>query len=297
MKDKKSILLLVLSFLLLVLSCALLWAWGFRVIRASNTPVARYQTDTIRLHDTAFASTDINAMRSNADSLKLQLDAKLNEFNQLRNDINALLSRSGEVTDSSSSTQRISTLQQVVDNLRNRNRDVENENKRLRLVLDQLTGYLKNAPGKRAVFTEPADATDTQAALNATGYAVSDMRLTAINGSGPQEEETNDATQTARLVCSFTVRNAGNHSVTSEVVVVLTQPDGKVLQTSPWESGVFNTAQGRRVYSCKTMLDLSRGEARKLSFTLNAVKYPRGNYTLQVFHNGTIIGRLNKTLG
>lgn len=300
MKDKKSILLLIVSFLLLLVSCTLLWTWGYRVIRAGEGQPPAVNNNPVR-HDTlavnaASSQTDINAIQLHADSLKAQLDAKLAEFNLLREQINGMLSKAESGGDSSGANPKVNTLQLVVDNLRNRNRDVENENKRLRTVLEQLSSYVKNNPARRTAFesnnTEsPADNTSP------TGYAISDMKLAAIAANSEQEEETSEAMRTGKFVCTFTVRNSSSNTGSNEVVVVLVQPDGRVLQPSPWESGLFNTPQGRRIYSYKAMVDLTKGEARKLSFTLNALKYLKGNYSMQVYHNGTMIARLSKTLG
>jgi hypothetical protein len=79
-------------------------------------------------------------------------------------------------------------------------------------------------------------------------------------------------------------------------MVVVLRPDNKVLQTSAWESGRFETKEGTKIYSCKIKFEYTKGENKKLSFSLNSDKSQKGTYTLQVYYNGSMIGRMTKTL-
>ena len=65
---------------------------------------------------------------------------------------------------------------------------------------------------------------------------------------------------------------------------------------SGWESGAFNTSDGRKIYSNKFAFTYSRGEDKKLQFTINAGSLEKGTYTMEVYYNGVIIGRTVKTL-
>jgi hypothetical protein len=79
-------------------------------------------------------------------------------------------------------------------------------------------------------------------------------------------------------------------------VVVVLQPDGQVLQKSAWESGTFETRDGKKIYSCKLRCDALQGEAKQLNFSLSADSYQKGNYTMHIYHNGVLIGRASKIL-
>jgi hypothetical protein len=79
------------------------------------------------------------------------------------------------------------------------------------------------------------------------------------------------------------------------MVVVILQPNGQVLKTSGWESGTFNTADGKKIYSYKFNFNYSRGEAKKLAFTLKTGSLVKGNYTMAVYYNGQMIGKTVKT--
>nr|MBP7109608.1 hypothetical protein [Chitinophagaceae bacterium] len=54
--------------------------------------------------------------------------------------------------------------------------------------------------------------------------------------------------------------------------------------------------EGKKSYTRKVRFDYERGENKKLLFSLNADDYMKGNYKLQVYHNGYMIGQTNKVL-
>ena len=81
-----------------------------------------------------------------------------------------------------------------------------------------------------------------------------------------------------------------------DIMIVVVQPNGQVLQKSPWESGSFETNEGKKVYSCKIRCETARGENKQYNFSLTADKFYKGNYVMQVYHNGVLLARINKSL-
>lgn len=310
MRDTRSILLLIVSFLLLVVSCALLWTWAFRVYRSdqareASLPPAKSNavTVTIPLKDSAALDEsqlkELDSVWNNVGQLKGQLNDKLDEFNRLRAEITQLVKMPASNADIASARQKIIALQQIIEELRNRNKDVENENKRLQGVLQQLSAYMKN-PGqniRRVGYEEKQNNTETVSSNAASQAALmaSELKLSAISTNNDKEEETTDAGLTDKFVGTILVRN-NNSNANNEMIIVITKPDGQVLKGSPWESGVFSTPEGKRVYSYKMNFDLSKGESRRLLFSLPADRLQKGNYSMQVYHNGVMIAKLNKTL-
>src|SRR6476661_2308812 len=111
MKDSRTVLLLVVSLLLILVSCALLWTWGYNfnnytkdksgtvfIVKDSTTPrvtekINKPYQDSLR---EMYAKTvsNLGALDSTwttADSLKSDLDIKLNDFYKLRNEIAELI--------------------------------------------------------------------------------------------------------------------------------------------------------------------------------------------------------------
>jgi len=296
MKDTKSILLLVVSFLLVAVSCVLLWTWGYRVYQAGQDPPVKVSANNsvppITVVTTApLPEKHIDSIWNNADSLRSQLDVKLSEFNRLRNEINALLKNPSGEADLGSARQKITSLQQIVEELRNKNQDIENENRRLQSALQQLSAYMKSPQVQNVKRVAMEEKGTVESTPSLTEFSASDLRLSAIMLNNDKEEETAQAGQAEKLVGSITIKNNSAKAVNTEMQVVVIQPDGQVLKGSAWESGIFSTPEGKKIYSYKLKVDLTAGESRKLLFSLISEKYLPGNYTMQLYHNGYLIGK------
>ena len=333
MRDSKSSLLLLVSLILFLMSFIILCTWGYNtyyktkedkrktaltiddsatiakatraIANATRDSLQKIYTATIKELDSKLDST-----WNYADSLKGPLDVKLNEFFKLRNEITAILKDKTNNADLGLAKQKINELQKRVEELIGRNKDVEQENKRLYAMLKQLSTNMKESDQQAlrpVVFenknvsenTTPvnANATSNPANSNAAGvFIASDLRLSALMETDNNKElETNQAIQTDKLVGSFVVKN-DNPNNNAELIVVVIQPDGQVLQKSSWESGTFNTREGKKIYSCKMRFDYNKGEAKRLNFSLSSDKYMKGNYIMQIYHNGNMIGKFSRTL-
>jgi hypothetical protein len=308
MQDNRSSLLVVLSSILLVLLLVLSGIWGYNYYSTKNslttttTPPPKQQTavettkDSLqKIYSQTISSLDntLDSTWSNADSLKGNLDIRLGEFYKLRSDISNILKNNPNAVDLGIARQKIGELQQKVEDLRNRNKDVEAENKRLYSLLQQISNAKKiEQPIRTASKTEVAE-TPTNNNTSAPGlFTASQLKLTALVGDG----ETTIAEDAEKLVGSFVVKNVGQLAG-AEIIIVVTQPNGKVVKNSAWETGIFETKEeGRKMYSQKIKFDYNKGEVKRCNFSLTADKYLKGNYTLQIYHNGIMIANTVKTL-
>ncbi len=127
-------------------------------------------------------------------------------------------------------------------------------------------------------------------------FTASDLRLAAVMNAAENETETTLAEKTEKLNGSFTVVNFNSQLSNAEMMVVVLKPDGRVLKNSAWDSGTFNTVDGKKIYSYKFNFNYNLGEAKRLLFSLKGGSLAKGNYTMEVYHNGQLIGRMVKTL-
>jgi chromosome segregation ATPase len=309
MRDTKSLSLLLLSSVLFLLSIVLLCTWGYQYyhqiqedktkIQATKNALPTVSDGTrdslLKIYQVTMQSLDnrLDTAWYYADSLKGNLDINLKEFYRLRDEIATLLqTKSPNVADLELARKKISELQQKVTQLRYRNNDVETENARLKALLEQMSkesqGVEDNSKLVEKENKDLATKINTFAQLSAAN-----LNLVAMSNS--DQDETNQAGQTEKLVGSFTVKS--NMAGKCDVFVVVVQPDGQVLQKSAWESGTFENINGaKRIYSCKLRCEISKGEPRQLNFSLTADKYYKGEYIFKVYHNGVMIGKVNKTL-
>lgn len=312
MKDLKSPLLILLSVLLLIATGLLITSLYYfyykmpvqvtiaREAGKDTTAMDKNVNDSlVKMYASTITELDksFDAAWNNTDSLKTNLDIKLDEFHNLRNEIIAVLKERGANGDLGTAKQKIVELQQRIEALHYTNLDVEKENKRLIALLTRLTDYDNKIARQNAAT---GDISNRQSYSKTTGngdiFLLNELRFSAIQIDNEREQETNKADQTEKLSGSFKIKNRNIQSSNAEIMIVVVQPDGRVAQNSTWDAGTFETAEGKKIYSGKLSVDYNRGEVKQLVFSLTADKYQHGDYTLKVYHKGILIGEIKKTL-
>ena len=311
MKDSKSLLLLITSMLLIIVSLALLWTWGYNIGNQKNktgsvfiikdsTNANLLSKDSLNklYKDAASNLNSLDSTVSKADSLNYNIGDKLNEFYKLRDEIAALLNNPENKTGLVNAQEKIGELQTKVDDLRNQNLSIVKENKRLSGILNQLSKDQK----PETFITKPVIVETKEskpAVVKATGsnlFSVEDMSVIGISDEDNISKETDQSDAVNKFSGSFTLKNIQAQASSGEIMVVILQPDGKVLKSSSWESGTFESADGRKIYSVKVKYECAIGESKKINFSVNAEQFPKGNYTIQLFQNGLVIAKMIKPL-
>ncbi len=313
MRDVRSLILLLVSLLLVLVSFILIWTWGYRfynkndefkvaakiVITDSNALANRIRDSLQKIYNETLykLDTQLDSTLLDSDSLKKQLDVRLKEFFRLSDEITAILNRrNNNYADFNVAKKKIDELKTKAEDLRVKNQIVDTENKKLNTILEQ-EKKSENGPEKNIKQGNVENNVQGEQPNPAfTVFAASELRLSAITINDDKESETSFAGQTNKLVGAFTVTNNNIQANNVEMVVVVMQPDGRILKNSEWESGSFNTAEGKKIYSYKTSFTYSKGEPKRLLFSLKTDKYQKGNYTMQVYYNGMMIGKILKTL-
>jgi hypothetical protein len=312
MRDTKSLLLLLVSLLLVLVSFILIWTWGYNFYTknvatkpqtaqsaADSATIANKVSDSLqRLYAASLKDLDVqlDSTLSSSDSLNNQLDSKLAEFYRLKEEISTILKNKNTNNGLADAKQKIGELQSKVDNLKQKNQVVDKENKKLYDVVNDLVRAEK-PPGKNSLSAGMLKNNEPEK-MNAaySAFTASDIRLFAVANKDDKETETNAAEKTDKLTGAFTVMNFNSALTNAEMMVVVTKPDGKVLKGSGWDAGTFNTAEGRKIYSYKFNFTYTRGEAKRLAFSLKAGNLSKGSYTMEVYQNGLMIGKVVKTL-
>jgi regulator of replication initiation timing len=306
MRDTKSLLLLLVSLLLVVVSFILIWTWGYSYysnnagVKANTVqPVPDSATIANKVRDSlqkVYTETlqdldlQLNSTLTHSDSLQNELEVKLAEFHRLRNEIADILKNRTVNNNFTVAKQKIGELQTKADDLKEKNQVVDNENKRLSEVLNDISKPDKNTkPGTITKTSNPEKPNPVYSA-----FIASDMKLSAVNNN--DETETPLAEKADKLTGIFTVMNFNSQLTNAEMMVVVIKPDGKVLKNSGWDVGTFNTPEGKKIYSYKFSFAYTRGETKRLAFSLKGGSLSKGNYTMEVYHNGMMIGKVVKSL-
>lgn len=335
MKDSKISLLLLVSLSLLLLAFVVLFIWGFTYYKQSiaasqpttfvikdSSAIAGNIRDSLQKMYTATINKIYDGLDStakNSDAIQEGMDEKLREFVSLKNEIAGILEKSSSPQEVLQARNKLTDLQKKLDEWRSRYNDVSEENKRLSFLLARLsqntgsniaagntlpvsTNRASNIPARNVSngllsASEPTVTPDATEARSALLFTTTNMQLKAVMiNNNDDDRETQQASQAGELRGSFTLKNTQQSVKSAEVYIIVLQPDGKVMKQSSWESGLFETPQGRKIYSSKIRFDYSRSENKAINFSINAEGYQKGVYTLQVYYNGSLVGRTSKRL-
>ena len=306
MRENKYDKLLLASVVLLVLSAVMLLISGYNIYFKKHTipTVAEAATANViapKLRDSltkiySNTVTDIDDHFNLTASTASDPDTKvkLAELGKLREEIVTLLANKNNDADLQKAKVKIEQLQQKVALLQNNYTGVETENKRLQQLINRLLNSKQNPTQSSSTIAIDKQKPSTVLVANTGVASAAALHLFALAGNNKNGQETNTADDAEKIVGTFTVKNLpakGN----GELLIVVLQPDGKVVKNSVWESGTFESADGKKIYSRKLYAE-NTNEEKQLNFSLTPERFLRGDYTMQIWYNGNMIAKMTKTL-
>ena len=306
MKDTRSLLLLLLSF-------GLMGTWVYHLY--DKTKYSKQRTEIYIKDSIAVAegvqdslhklySTTINELDAQLDStkntagfLKNELSTKLQEINRLRSEVSTILKKNNiRKEDIELARKKATELQLLVQELKTKNNTIEEEKQQISAVLDNVNIQMKNLEGNMQQLTKENKVLSEKVLLAST-FNASEVMLSPVTVKNDRERETSSVDKVSKLVVSFALQNNITDQTDAEVYVIVTQPDGKVLKNDIWEAYSFDTKkEGKKSYTRRVRFEYEKGERKNLVFSLNSDEYLKGNYKLQVYHNGYMIGQTSKAL-
>jgi predicted nucleic acid-binding Zn-ribbon protein len=306
MKDPKPLLLILLS-------AGLISTWVYHLYDKTqyskhrneiyvkdSVAVAQGVTDSLqKIYAVTLNSLDakLDSSANSTDSLQSELGAKVLQIQNLKKEIGAILGKRGITKEELGiARQKINELQSMVDGLRKQNSTMEEERNRLNSILAQLNGDMRGLEQNITKLDEENRSLKEKINL-ASVFVAAEIKLAAVVRKGSKESETSSARKAEKFVLSFLVQNHVNQYSDADVYVVITAPDGQVLQSSVWESKAMDTkGEGKKPYTLRIRFDYEKGEAKRLIFSLDPDQFLKGNYTMQIYHNGYRIGQVIKSL-
>ncbi|TAL51863.1 MAG: hypothetical protein EPN92_00035 [Chitinophagaceae bacterium] len=238
----------------------------------------------------------------NADSLNSNLEGILNErlteISKLKNEITLILKRKDfNQADLEEAGGKIKNLQEMIEGLKARNNSLTDERKRLNNILDQMNGEVTSLQQNiQKVTTENKEL--VQKVNVASTFVASDMKLAVVDMHTAEKEiETNQAKKADKFIVSFVVQNNMVSYPSAELVLAIIDPEGKTILSDVWDSGGFETrTEGRKKFTRKMKFDYSKGEQKRLIFSLQPDNFEKGTYKLNIYHNGIKIGETTRVL-
>jgi len=308
------------SLLLILLSAGLVATWVYHLydksqyslikaesIKLDSVELANKLRDSLqKTYSATINSLDVqlDSSKNSSDSLnseltlkQAQLAVKVNEVNKLKSEISTILrnpnSTNKELT---VARQKMNELEHIVMDLRSEKTALESEKKELSDRLEQVTGEVSGLQ-QNIKRLDAENKTLSEKIKLASTFVASALHFTAVNVMADKEQETSLARKADKLVASFVLQNNFNEYMNAEVMIVITEPDGNVLQNSAWDSGSFETkSEGKKNYTRKMKFDYNKGEQKAIIFSWDVSAFQKGKYTLQIWHNGIMVGSVDKVL-
>ena len=249
-------------------------------------------------------SIDTNFVRTNTEN-NPELQEKYKEIESLNAEISRLLLSNGADA-TANAQQKIQELQQKVEILQIRYEDAESQNKKLQAFVKQLTAT-RNAQQSNGVKNggEPilSDqeiksqaktllAQDNEAKLSLISRAT-DMKFFALESNG--ETLTTKSNIAEKFKGSFVFKHANTTKKNDDLYIVIIQPDGKTIKGTSWDNGVFNSDEGKKVFSKKIPVALD-GENKTINFELEPDDFMPGPYKVEIWYQTHTIGTIGKNL-
>ena len=263
------------------------------VAEAVSDSLKRFFSDEIE----KLESDKLNIDSANS-SLQGELKNRMNEIISLRNEIRTILQRKNiSQADLIDAREKINELQTRISLLRNENSSLSEEQQKLTTILDQLNGEINSLQLSITKYSNENEALRKK--INeASTFVASNIRFVAVQVRSDQREtETNSLKRAGKFVISFSLQNNATDFNTTELYVIIKDPEGKTISPEIWDAGSFETRlEGKRAYTRKMKLEYTMGEVKEMIFSLKPDVFEKGTYNFYLYHNGIRIGTSSITL-
>jgi hypothetical protein len=112
-----------------------------------------------------------------------------------------------------------------------------------------------------------------------------------------KEKTTSSAKRVDKLVVSFDVENRISKSGPADMYIMVTAPDGQVVSDASMGSGTLTTrTDGDKAYTSKVPIEYTQGTRKPVQFPIRQNDFQRGDYKIEIYHNGFKIGEGVRTL-
>ena len=247
------------------------------------------KTDIQSSFDASLARLD--SMSSVNTGLESKLTEKNKEIANVKNEIRSILNKKNATASElgraktliASLNDKITSMEMDIAKLKQDNQLLNNDNVVLKKEKEVLNQNLTTTTEVKNQLEKKVDIAST---LNA-----SNIILTPINvKSSGKEKVSTIAKRVDKIVVSFDVDNRIIQSGSTNVYVVVLGPDGKAINTG---SETFTTREsGDMAFTAKMPVDLETAKKKNVEFAfMPGTNFMQGNYTVQIYQNGFLIGQ------
>lgn len=298
-KNYKNAIIGILGLGLIAVSGYLIYAKkdSSQTIQQQETQIAKVTGEKSDVQANFDASLSrLDSMSTINTGLESQLTEKNNEIAKVKSEIRSILNKKNATaaelsrakTLIASLNEKISSMEMDIANLKQNNQLLTNDNIVLKQEKDVLNQNLSTTTTIKEGLEKKVDIAST---LNASNIVITPIN---VKNNGKEKVSTT-AKRVDKFVVSFDVDNRIIQSGSTDVYVVVLGPDGKAINTG---TETFTTREeGNMVFTAKVPVDLETSKKKNVEFAfIPGTDFKQGNYTVQIYQNGFLIGQGIKEL-
>ncbi len=296
------------NLLIGILVAVLLGTWGYLLwdknksgeqVQMAQTQSENYmsQRDSLKsMFDEAQLRLDSitganNSLQGEKSTLLKQIESDKAQIRRILNDKNATaadLKKAQEMI--ANLNNQIGNLEAEVARLTGENQELSANNQQLSSEKQVLEQNLQTSATEKEALAQTVDVGSTFSAANIQITPVDERK----NG---KEKNTSKAKRVDKLVVSFDVENRIARSGPADMYIMVTAPDGKVVADPSLGSGTLTTrTDGDKPFTTKVPIEYEQGTRKAVQFPIRQQDFQRGDYKIEIYHNGFKIGEGIRTL-
>lgn len=295
---------------------ALLGTWGY-IIYDKNKNKETFQQQQAQLDNST-------AMR---EQLQRDLDNATLRFDELKTDNakkdSSMIAKDREIAEKKSRIQallsKVNATQSELAEARTLIRSLNDDIDGYKAQIEQLKGENLALTQEKEVITQDRDRVRREFDSAQVNYAASQAALkkekeeienvaSTLNASNfsirgiderrnGKEREKSKAKKVDKLRVAFDLdENRMSPSGNKDIYVCITGPDGNPIAVEALGSGKFNTRDGQeKLYTQRLDVIYTQGQRQTVNIDWKQENFQKGNYTIEVYHNGFKIGQGTKS--
>ena len=296
------------NILIGILAAGLLGTWGYLLYDKNKTGEKLQQTEQqsvsyLSQRDSLKQMYDdvtirLDSLTGNNNNLQGQLSDRQSEIAKLKTQINGILkNKNATQSELAHAKTLIAELNGKIDGLEAEVTRLSGENQQLTASNTQLTA--EKAVVEQNLATTTSEKQELQSTVDVgSTFSASNIQITPIHEKrNGKEKVTSTAKRVDKLVISFDVENRIAKSGATDLYVIVTAPDGKVVSDASMGSGSLTTrTDGEKTFTSKVSTEYDQGTRKNVQVPLRQNDFQRGDYKIEVYHNGFKIGEGTRTL-
>ncbi len=300
--DSKNLLLGILIAAILILAGFFIYdhSNSGEKLKAQETEVAKVTTEKSNIQSSFDASlARLDSMQTVNTEMDSNLSSNKNEIAKMKTEIRSILNKKN------ATAQELSRARNLIAQLNGKISDLESQVAVLTQQNDSLRQNVVVLTNEKATLSRNLDSTiviktvlekkvDVASTLNADNITITPLK---VRNNGKEKVST-VAKRVDKLLVSFDVNNRIIQPGTTDLYVVVIGPDGKPITTTASSNDTFTTREdGNKSFTAKLPVDLETAKTKNVQFAFApGAHFQQGNYKIQIYQNGFLIGEKTREL-